>query len=277
MSGGHSAASRVCSSATRGCYARMGIPPGSMRPEACGPVTPPPPNPGSDRGAGDSWVNSAQLLSQAASVGLPLGFTFMARRPLPLRRFAGGRSNSRWSHRRMVSRPILMPINPRPMASVSAESPDSASRSNSSRCGSNWAVARLRGCRAWAIAWASVVGRAVTSEEWMGSDMVLDEEWYAWRSGDARGAPEAQSKRQGLDVGVLTYFFVLLLLGEAGYFFGSFIGWFIGLVNCLVFVSGVFVELVSLSRCFHRVVGHFSCRFVLGSLDPSLVDGGGGC
>jgi len=81
-----------------------------------------------------------------------------------------------------------------------------------------------------------------------------------------------------LDVGVLSYCFVLFLLGEAGFFLSSFIGSFIGsfirLVDFTVFVSGALVELVSLSRWFAGFVSHFLSGFSLGS---GLIFGGGGC
>ena len=196
---------------------------------------------------------------------------------LALRRRLPFGPSSRRSHRRRVSRPILMPISPKPAASDSAESPACANRSNSSRCGSNWAVAWLRGCRTWATAWASVVGRGAVSGEGMGSDMVASGSLYAWRVGRARGAPEAHSKRKRLDVGVLPYCFVLFLFGESAYFLGSFSGWFIRLGDFLGFVSGALVELISLSYRFHWVVGHFSGRVIPGFFNLSLVAGGGGC
>jgi hypothetical protein len=99
-------------------------------------------------------------------------------------------------------------------------------------------------------------------------------ERYAQHQGGARGAPRAQSKRKRLDVGVLPYCFVLFLLGEAGFFLGSFIAWFIELVDCLFFVSDVLVELVSLSRWFAGFIGLFLSRFTLGL---GLICGGGGC
>jgi len=277
MSGGHSAALRVRSSATRRCNACMGVSPGRMRPETSGPGTWSPANPVSDRGAGASVGGSALLRSAAASVARPLGSTPAVRRPWPLRRFAGGRPNSRWSHRRRVSRPISTPTSRRPAASVSTDSPACLSRSNSSRWDASRKVAWLRGNRDCSTASAKVVGREVVSGEWMGSDMVVNSERYAWWSGGARGAPRAQSKRQRLDVGVLPYCFVLFLLGEAGFFVGSSVGWLIELVDCLVFVRGVFVELVSLSRWFPGLLGHFSGKIILGSFDPGVVVGGGGC
>jgi hypothetical protein len=99
-------------------------------------------------------------------------------------------------------------------------------------------------------------------------------ERYAQHQGGARGAPRAQSKRKRLDVGVLSYCFVLFLLGEADLFLGSFIGWSIRLIDFTVFVSGALVELVSLSRWFAGFVSHFLSGFSLGS---GLIFGGGGC
>jgi hypothetical protein len=104
--------------------------------------------------------------------------------------------------------------------------------------------------------------------------MGADGDWYMQRAVSANGAVGSWSKRQRLDVGVLPYFFALFLLGEAGFFLGSFIGWLIELVDCLVFVRGVFVELFSLSRWFPGFIGHFLSRFSLGS---GLIFGGGGC
>lgn len=192
-------------------------------------------------------------------------------------RLAGTRPNSRSSQRRRVSRPISISISRRPAASVSTDSPACRSRSNSSRWGASLTVARLRGYRDCATASAKVVGRGVVSGEWLGSDMVVNGERYAWCSGIARGAPQAQSKRKRLDVGVLTYFFVLFLLDESGHFLSSLIGWFIRLVDFLDFVCCVSVKLVYLSRWFHRLAVHFSGSVVFSSLGPGLVLGGGGC
>lgn len=191
-----------------------------------------------------------------------------------LRRF---RPTSRRSHRRIVSRPILTPIKPNPVARVSADSPAWASRSNSSRCGSSCAVAWLRGCRAWATAWASVVGRGVVSGEWMGCDMVADGSRYTWWLGRARGAPGAHSKRKRLDVGVLPYFFVLFLFSELSSFLDLLVNWFIGLVGFLVILLSVLVEVVHLSSWFLRLAGDFFSRFSRVSFELSLVAGGGGC
>ena len=186
----------------------------------------------------------------------------------------GVRPRSRWSQRRIVSRPILIPMIASPWASVSADSPACASRSSSSRCGSNCAVAWLRGWRAWATAWASVVGGAGVSGEWMGNDMGTDGSPYAWRMGRARGAPRARSKRQRLDVGVLPSFFVLFLLRKSLCSYRSFLGSFISSVVFVSFVVGVIVELVSQSFRFQRLMVQFPGGDFFG---PELVAGGGGC
>ena len=191
-----------------------------------------------------------------------------------LRRLAGFLPDCCCSHRRMVSRPISMPISRRPPASDSADSPARLKRSSSSRCGSSWAVAWLRGCRAWATAWASVVGRMGGNGWSMVSGWAVDGVQYAWRLGGARGAPRAHSKRKRLDVGVLPYCFLLLLVGEAVLIFGSFIGRLMKWVDYLDLVRGDFVELVSLSRWFPWVLDRFSSWSSHGS-DSAF--GGGGC
>ena len=184
------------------------------------------------------------------------------------------RPRSCLSHRRMVSRPISIPNKRRPPTSDSADSPARLKRSSSSRCGSSWAVAWLRGCRAWATAWASVVGRTGGNGWSMVSGWAVDGAQYAWRLGGARGAPRAHSKRKRLDVGVLPYCFLLLLVGEAVLIFGSFIGRLMKWVDYLDLVRGDFVELVSLSRWFPWVLDRFSSWSSHGS-DSAF--GGGGC
>lgn len=248
----------VFMAASRLCNAWLGVSPDKMRLEDCTGA-----GSGTSRGADGSGMT---MLSTAA-VGIARGASVLA-----FRRFAFLLPSSRRNQRRIVSRPIPIPISRRPAASVSAESPAWASRSNSSRCGSNWAVAWLRGCRAWATAWASVVGRGAVRGEWMGSDMVVNGSLYAWCLGRARGVPRAQSKRKRLDVGILPHCFVLFLLGESGYHLSLFIGSFIRLVDFLDFVFGVLVELASLSFWFHRFDVHFPDR-----VGPSLVAGGSGC
>ena len=191
-----------------------------------------------------------------------------------LLRLAGLRPSSQSSQRRMVSRPISMPSSRRPDARVSGESPAWCRRSSSSRCDVSCAVAWLRGCRTCSTAWAKVVGRGGVSEEYAGSDMGADGEWYEQRAVSASGAVGPWSTRKRLDVGVLPHFFVLFLLGEAGFFLGLSVGWCIGLVDCLVFVGGVIVELAYLRSWFPGLLGRFLSRFSLGS---GLIFGGGGC
>ena len=186
------------------------------------------------------------------------------------------RPNSCCSHLRMVSRPILIPINPRPTARVSAESPAWASRSNSSRCGSNCAVAWLRGCRAWATAWASVVGRGGVSGDWIGNDMGAIRAQYVWWSGRARGAPGAHSKRKRLDVGVLSYCFLLFWFSQLGSSLDFLVSEFTGLIDLLVFSFGSLAELDCLSAWVLGLI-EFQSKFVFGIVGLSLVAGGGGC
>lgn len=85
----------------------------------------------------------------------------------------------------------------------------------------------------------------------MGSDMVLDEEWYECWSSDARGASGAQSKRQRLDVGVIPHCFLLVLVDRLIWFSGflsdfefGWLDWFVGSVDLswVLFVYGRFVE-----------------------------------
>jgi hypothetical protein len=102
-------------------------------------------------------------------------------------------------------------------------------------------------------------------------------ERYAQHQGGARGAPRAQSKRKRLDVGVLPHCFVLFLLDKTVFVSGLFVGWFIELVDCLIFVRGVFVKLVDLSRWLPGFIGHSLRGFIVGFCDPGLVAGGGGC
>lgn len=181
------------------------------------------------------------------------------------------------SHRRIVSRPISIPMSRRPPTNDSADAPARLNRSNSSRCGSSRTVAWLRGCRAWATAWASVVGGVVMDGERTGNDMGADGALYAWWSGGARGALGAHSKRKRLDVGVLSYCFVLFLFGESAYSFSSLIDRFTRLVDFLGFVFGNMVELVSLSFWFRSFAGYFSGKVTLGICVKNLSAGGGGC
>ena len=198
-----------------------------------------------------------------------------------LRRRVGFCPRSRRSHRRKVSWPISMPSNRKPRAKDSTDSPVWRSRSNSSRCGSNCAVAGLRGCRAWATAWTSVVGRGGVSGEWMGSDMVVNGSPYAWWLGGARGAPRAPSKRPRLDVGVLPSAFYLFLFGAPGCSSRSCPGWVAGGKFGFLSVSewrrcgacGESSDLESRGSCFSAEVGGAGGS----SRAQSSAVGGGGC
>ena len=293
-----SAASRAMRSACRRFHASNGVSPGRMNlvPSSTGTFAPPCTE--AERGAvavvGVARESAGRSLGASAATS-GKGATGLIDVALALvldpfavfrRRFAGLRPSSLWSHRRMVSRPISIPISRSPPTSDSADSPAALSRSNSSRCASSCAVAWLRGCRAWATAWASVVGRAVVGEVWMGNDMGVIGERYAQRSGGARGAPRAHSKRKRLDVGVLTYFFLLFWLSELSSFFGFFVGRFIGPVGSLrlyfVFSVGSFrscswVESLDLDSLGSRLSDSldYSVQFLFFEL--SLGSGGGGC
>jgi hypothetical protein len=138
----------------------------------------------------------------------------------------------------------------------------------------------LRGCRAWATAWASVVGRGGVSGEWMGNGMVSNGSPYAWWWGRARGAPRAPSKRPRLDVGVLPSAFYLFLFGAPGCSSRSCPGWVaggrFGFRSVGEWWCGVCAEssdLESRGGC---------CRGGVGSADgssraQSSAVGGGGC
>jgi hypothetical protein len=278
---GPAAGFSLARAASRRRKASLGLSPGRMSevPSSTGSSAP-----RSSGGAGGALVNVAgagklgtgetgAATVDSAATGVDSG---AGRMPL-FRRLTGFLPSWSCSHRRRVSRPISIPISRRPPTSDSADSPAWASRSNSSRCASSCAVAWLRGCRAWATAWASVVGRAVVSGEWMGSDMVASGSLYAWWLGRARGAPKAHSKRKRLDVGVLPYFFLLFLFSELSSFFSFVVSWFIGLVDFVVFHFLVLVELVYLSSWFLSLVGRFLSRFFYSSYSQSLVTGGGGC
>ncbi len=198
-----------------------------------------------------------------------------------LRRRVGFCPRSRRSHRRKVSWPISMPSNRKPRARDSTDSPVWRSRSNSSRCGSNCAVAGLRGCRAWATAWASVVGSGGVSGEWMGSDMVVNGSPYAWWLGGARGALWAPSKRTRLDVGVLPSSFYLFLFDAPGCSSRSCPGWVAG--GRFGFLSlGEWWRYDACVESSDLESRGGCCRGGAGSVDgssraQSLAGGGGGC
>ena len=192
-----------------------------------------------------------------------------------LRRLAGLRPSSRSSQRRMVSRPISMPSNRRPKARVSGESPAWCRRSNSSRCGVNFAVAWLRGWRTCSTAWANVVGRGGVSGEYAGSDMGADGDWYMQRAVSANGAVGSWSKRQRLDVGVIPHCFLLVLVDRLIGFSGLLSDLKFGWIGSLKFSGGSWFEWF----VFGELVESLSSGFQVGlcSLYLSWVYGGGGC
>ena len=214
-----SAASADRMAAVRRCSASYGVSPGRIKvvPSGTGSWAPPRivnrlvlTGAGVDMTGGDSAGTSVAAITNGVAASSCL--------PAPFRRFRGFVPNCSCSQRRIVSRPISIPMSRRPPTSDSADSPACRRRSNSSRWDSSWAVAWFRGCRAWATAWVNVVGRTVANREWVGSDMGADAQRYGWWSGGARGAPQAHSKRQRLDVGVLPSLFLFVF---GGYFGGQ--------------------------------------------------------
>jgi len=210
-----SAASGARLVAVRRSSASYGVSPGRIKvvPSGTGSLTPP--RMGKGFGLTDAGTDEGDPIGPSA-VAIPNGVAASGDLPALFRRFRGLVPNCCCSHRRIVSQPISMPMSRRPLTSDSADSPACRRRSNSSRWGSNWAVAWFRGCRAWATAWVNVVGRRVANGEWMGNDMGADALLYGWWSGGARGAPQAQSKRQRLDVGVLPSSFLFISGGYCG-------------------------------------------------------------
>jgi hypothetical protein len=93
---------------------------------------------------------------------------------------------------------------------------------------------------------------------------------------DATGAHRATSKRKRLDVGVLTYFFLMFWLHRLSSFFGFLVGWLIGFVDLLVSGFGSLVELDYLISWIHGFL-KFQSKSFLGFFDLHLVAGGGGC
>lgn len=91
---------------------------------------------------------------------------------------------------------------------------------------------------------------------------------------DATGAPRATSKRKRLDVGVLTYSFVLVFVSGSGSFFDSWSNWFIGLVDTWFLGFGSLVGYYYFGLGVSWVSGFIGSLY-LGLL--RLMVGGGGC
>lgn len=189
---------------------------------------------------------------------------------------AGRRPNSRASHSRSVSRPISIPNERRAAMSVSTDSPARRSRSRSSRCGSNWTVARLRGCRARATASSRLDGRAGVVGRYPGSDMAIDGEWYAWRCGGARGAPGVRSKRKRLDVGVIIHSFLFVFSVWLSFSVHALISFLIGWRTFHDSRRCSWIERFG-SGSWLGVVRCSSSGSLVCSLDTRLVLGGDGC
>lgn len=126
-----------------------------------------------------------------------------------LLRRAFRRGNWRLSQSRSASAEISTPRPRNAVASTSTESPSRRSRSSSSRCASSCAVF---GCRTWrtlAANSASVGGAIGVALRWSCGVSVVMWERYSERLRSAMGVGLDQSKPLGLDVGVLTYAFLL--------------------------------------------------------------------
>ncbi len=134
--------------------------------------------------------------------------------------------------------------------------------------------------------------RAVVAELWPGRGVGATAGWLVWGVGsgvglpccmrstypasacDATGAPRATSKRKRLDVGVLTYSFILVFVIGLGSFFDSWSDWFIGLVDSWFLGFGSLVGYYFFGLGVSWVSG-FIGRLDLGLL--WLMIGGGGC
>ncbi|MBI5768677.1 MAG: hypothetical protein HZA93_12840 [Verrucomicrobia bacterium] len=193
---------------------------------------------GSGGGGGDAGIGS-------------WGVTARVTRP----RFAAFRRSWRLSHSRSASAEISTPRPRNALASTSTESPSRRSRSSSARCASSCAVFGCFGWRALATNSASVGGGSGVVAWCAGGGEGIILERYSERSGSAMGALLPGSKPRGLDVGVLSYFFLWFFLSD----FDS-LGllhrlslWILQLVDVFRFRFDEFVQ--SLRFCFFVVVG----------------------
>jgi hypothetical protein len=133
-----------------------------------------------------------------------------------LRRRIGLCPSSRLSQSRRASSEIATPSPRNAVASTSTESPARRSRSSSSRCGSRCTVFRSRSWRARAAKSASVGGE-VGAGWWLDCvGAVVMWERYVERARSAMGVVLDQSKPKGLDVGVLTSWFLLIFPHRCG-------------------------------------------------------------
>jgi len=203
-----------------------------------------------------------------------------------LRRRLGLDPSSRLSHSRKASGEISTPRPRNALASTSTESPSRRSRSSSSRCGSSRAVFGRFGCRTFATKSASV-GGGVGVMLWCasGSEGVM---WarYSERLRSAMGVDLDQSKPRGLDVGVLTYAFLLFfvisfsscrLLLQSGL-------WILPLVEVIRLRFGNWIQSLSLGRFVFvhfdewvQVVIRGSNRSISVSLSSFGLIGDGSC
>ena len=136
-----------------------------------------------------------------------------------IRRFAsrrasvfGDRRVCALNHRRRASSETITPILPSPSRIARIGAPLRRIFSSSTRWASSCEVLGFFGRRDSATNWASVGPRVVGVELSGGLVVVKWRELYSRRFRGAMGALWAQSKPRGLDVGVLTYGFLLSYL-----------------------------------------------------------------
>jgi hypothetical protein len=135
-------------------------------------------------------------------------------------------------------------------------------------------VARFFGQLARSTASARVGGIVGVVVKCIGSDMGVMWERYVWRCSGASGAPGAHSKRKRLDVGVLSYYFVLVFLVWVGSSVDFLNYRLVSLFGLLRFGFGSLVECFLLGYLVGWVIG-FLGRLYAGS--SRLIIGGGGC
>lgn len=158
-------------------------------------------------------VTVATVPACAASVPCNSGAVGLGR-ARQRRRLIGLRPSSRLSHSRSASSEIVTPNLLSPMPIAATDSPARRSLSSSSRCASSCDVTGCFGQRESATSSESVGSGSGAESECSGSSEGVIWEWYSQRHGSAMGVVLPQSKPRGLDVGVLTYAFILEMRDE---------------------------------------------------------------
>ncbi len=140
-----------------------------------------------------------------------------SRRVRAFLRLTGVCPNSRLSHNRRASSETATPSLRSPAPIAATDSPARRSRSSSSRCASSCNAFGFFGQRDCATSSVKVSFTVGAISERGGDESGVMRERYAKRSGSAMGAVWEQSKPQGLDVGVLTSWFLLILPRRFGH------------------------------------------------------------